>query len=268
MDEGDPRAIQRALDTFLSGEEPFAVVRADVHDVLRLLPAGSFDAVLADPPYGTGEWKRTKAGAGGDCRAVHHQAEWDVWDPSWIVPALRVARGPVASMTPMTPMTRLEELLALGREAGVSTRLHTWVKPDPRPRFSGQPAYGFEPCVIYRSNLLDGGEADYTIASSPRMNRDTEAEGHPHQKPLVLCRRLVRQTTPDGGSVLSLFAGSGSDAEAAILEGRRVLAVEGRAEWCAKINDRAHRSLFRQRKEPALLLRTQETLPLAEMGVK
>lgn len=244
-------------------DPPFAVVCARVEEVLLLLPDASVDLVDADPPYGTGEWVRPEAGAGGDCRAVHHKAEWDVWDPAWIPAALRVSRGPVATMT---PMTRLEDLLRLGREAGVSMRLHPWVKPDPRPRFSGQPAYGFEPAVIFRSNLLEGGEVDYTIASAPREGRDACAEGHPHQKPVDLLRRLVRQGSPAGGTVLSLFAGSGTTAEAALLEGRRVLAVEGREEWCEKIRARCARASERLRRNPTLTLAPAVQLGLPEVA--
>jgi site-specific DNA-methyltransferase (adenine-specific) len=252
-------ALDASLSAFLVHPEahPFEVLHAAVEEVLLLLPDASVDFVDADPPYGTGEWVRPEVGAGADCRAVHHKADWDVWDPSWIPEALRVSRGPVATMTPMTPMTpmtRLEELLRMGREAGVSMRLHPWIKPDPRPRFSGQPAYGFEPAVIFRSNVLDGGEMDYTIASAPREGRDHDAEGHPHQKPVDLLRRLVRQCSPAGGTVLSLFAGSGTTAEAALLEGRRVLAVEGREEWAEKTRARCARASERLHRSPSLPL--------------
>lgn len=244
---------------FLAPDGPaFACINARVEDALLLLPDGCADLVDGDPPYGTGQWQRAEAGAGRDPRAVHTTESWDTWDPAWIPEALRASRGPV---TVCSPNGRVEELLRLGREAGVATRLHMWVKPDPRPRFAGQPAYGFEPVIVYRSNLQDGGEMDYTIASAPREGRDHDAEGHPHQKPVDLPRRLIRQSTPPGGLVVSLFAGSGTTAEAAILEGRRVLAVEADPAWCERLTARAGRALERLHRQPALLP-TQAPLPL------
>lgn len=255
--------LDASVAGWLSGSVPWLVLCARVEEVLPLLPDASVDLVEADPPYGTGQWQRPEAGAGADCRAVHRQAEWDVWSPSWLVEALRVSAGPVITMT---PMTRLEELLAFARIAKVSSRIFPWVKPDPRPRFSGQPAYGWEPAVCYRSNLLAGGEWDYTIASAPRENRDHEAEGHPHQKPVEVPSRHVRLGSPPGGKVLSLFGGSGSTAEACLREGRRVLVVEADPVWCEKIRARLTRWEERQGGQTSLPLAPAVQLGLPEVA--
>lgn len=119
---------------------------------LRSLPDGCCDAAISDPPYGTGQWQRAESGAGSDCRAVHSIEEWDIWNPAWITEALRVSRGAVLTFL---PQTRLEEMFAFGRSIGVPTRMLLWIKTDPRPRFQGQPAYGFEPIIAFRP--LNGG---------------------------------------------------------------------------------------------------------------
>lgn len=258
--------LDASIAGWLSGSVPWLVLCARVEEVLPLLPDASVDLVEADPPYGTGQWQRPEAGAGADCRAVHRQADWDVWSPSWLVEALRVSAGPVITMTPMTPMTRLEELLAFARHAKVSSRIFPWVKPDPRPRFSGQPAYGWEPAVCYRSNLLQGGEWDYTIASAPRENRDHEAEGHPHQKPVEVPSRHVRLGSPPGGKVLCLFGGSGSTPEACLREGRRPLVVEADPVWCEKIRARLTRWEERQGGQTSLLFAPPVQLGLPEVA--
>lgn len=227
-----PRELPEEVRDVFAASRRWAVVCAPVLDVLALLPGGCFDLIEGDPPYGTGEWKRPAAGAGRDCRAVHHKADWDVWDPAWVPEALRVARGPAIVYG---PQTRLEELLALGRAHDVATRTLLWVKPDPKPRFAGQPSYGFEPAVAFRSNLLRGSEPDWTMASATRLGRDRHATGHPHEKPLAVARKHVRLGSPPGGAVLALFAGSGTTGEAALCEGRRVVLVERDPEWCARI---------------------------------
>jgi site-specific DNA-methyltransferase (adenine-specific) len=216
----------------LDGSARWCVVNADCREVMPVLGARSVDAVVSDPPYGTGQWQRSATGAGSDCRAVHKVETWDVWEPAWIDDALRVARGPVLTYL---PNTRIEELLARGRETGLSTRLLLWCKTDPRPRFSGQPAFGFEPVVAFRA--LTGGETDWFAASAPRVNRDREATGHPHAKPVDVDRWLVRLSTEVDGVVFVPHGGRGTTAIAALSEGRRVILCERDPEHAAYARD-------------------------------
>jgi len=57
------------------------------------------------------------------------------------------------------------------------------------------------------------------------------AAAHPTVKPLDLMRWLVRLVTPPGGVVLDPFAGSGTTAEACVIEGFRCIAVEREADY-------------------------------------
>jgi site-specific DNA-methyltransferase (adenine-specific) len=210
----------------LSGAARWCVVEGDSLALFATLPDACVDAVVSDPPYGTGQWQRAESGAGADCRAVHCVEEWDVWDPAWIDEALRVSRGPVLSYL---PNGRIEEMLATGRTRHIATRLLLWCKTDPRPRFSGQPAFGFEPVIAYR--VLLGGEVDWFAASAPRMNRDHDATGHPHQKPIEVDRWLVRLASKRDDVVFVPHGGSGTTGVAAIAEGRRVILCERVAEY-------------------------------------
>ena len=65
-------------------------------------------------------------------------------------------------------------------------------------------------------------EAKAASAERPRVN----GVAHPTVKPLALMRWLVRLVTPPGGVVLDPFAGSGTTAEACLVEGFRCVAVE------------------------------------------
>lgn len=49
---------------------------------------------------------------------------------------------------------------------------------------------------------------------------------HPTVKPLALMRWLVRLVTPPGGTVLDLFAGTGTTLEAAVCEGMHAIGIE------------------------------------------
>ncbi len=58
-----------------------------------------------------------------------------------------------------------------------------------------------------------------------------DGEAHATVKPLDLMRWLVRLVTPPGGTVLEPFAGSGTTAEACIVEGFRCIAIEREAAY-------------------------------------
>ncbi len=68
------------------------------------------------------------------------------------------------------------------------------------------------------------GHGDYRWEQPTSDAVDTTA--HPTVKPLDLMRWLVRLITPLGGLVLDPFAGSGTTAEACVVEGFRCITIE------------------------------------------
>jgi DNA modification methylase len=62
---------------------------------------------------------------------------------------------------------------------------------------------------------------------------------HPTVKPIALMRWLVRLVTPEGGTVLDPFAGSGTTLCAAIYEGRSVIGIEMTEDYLPLIRGRA-----------------------------
>lgn len=65
---------------------------------------------------------------------------------------------------------------------------------------------------------------------------------HPTVKPLELVRWLIRLVTPSDGVVLDPFIGSGTTAEAAILENVGCVGVEREVEYTPLIAERVHRA--------------------------
>lgn len=69
-------------------------------------------------------------------------------------------------------------------------------------------------------------------AKAPTAERPRDGEvAHPTVKPLDLMRWLVRLVTPPGGVVLDPFAGSGTTAEACVVEGFRCVTIEREADY-------------------------------------
>jgi site-specific DNA-methyltransferase (adenine-specific) len=76
-------------------------------------------------------------------------------------------------------------------------------------------------------------------AKAPTSERpNADGVQHPTVKPLDLMRWLVRLVTPVGAVVLEPFAGSGTTAEACVLEDRRCIAIEREADYLPLIVSR------------------------------
>ncbi len=72
----------------------------------------------------------------------------------------------------------------------------------------------------------DTGSASRFFFSAKASAADRAESKHPTIKPTSLLRWLVKLITPPGGTVLDPFAGSGTTAEAAMLEGFDAILIE------------------------------------------
>ena len=110
--------------------------------------------------------------------------------------------------------------------------------------------YGAMPGGGGRSSYGDqGGASRFFYCAKAAADERPEVAGvrHPTVKPLALIRWLVRLVTPPGGTVLDPFLGSGTTAEAALLEGFDWIGCElcdgqdGRPDYVALIQARLDR---------------------------
>jgi hypothetical protein len=81
----------------------------------------------------------------------------------------------------------------------------------------------------------------YQAKAPTRERVKVNGVSHPTVKPLELMRWLVRLVTPPGGRVLDPFSGSGTTAEACILEGFDCVAIERDATYLPLIAARVER---------------------------
>lgn len=198
------------------------VWRGDCLERMKDIEPGSIDAIITDPPYGTGQWLRMEQGAGSVPKAKYSREPWDVWDTRWLDEVRRICFGPIAFFL---PIREVGVAIRYAEEAEESWRLLAWCKSDPMPMFTGQVSYGFDPVILLRHKLASGGR-DWCEASTPRLNRDRDATGHPHQKPIEVIRWLCEMVAKPGGLILDPFAGSGTTAVACMKTGRRCIAIE------------------------------------------
>jgi len=109
---------------------------------------------------------------------------------------------------------------------------------DPGENAGTRPRNGFG--VGYAD--IGGASRFFYTAKAGSDERPTYGgTSHPTVKPLALMRWLVRLVTPPGGTVLEPFAGSGTTAEACLLERFHCIAIEREADYLPLILQRIHR---------------------------
>lgn len=94
------------------------------------------------------------------------------------------------------------------------------------------------------SGHSDSGGASrfFYVAKAPKKERpNVDGTVHATVKPLTLMRHLIKLVTPVGGVVLDTFGGSGTTAEAAMLEGYASIIIEREAEYLPLIQHRIDR---------------------------
>ena len=192
-------------------------------DCREVLPTLVGDVVITDPPYGTGGWRRLQAGQGRNPRSRFVKEIWDDGAVDWLVPIPTLTFWPSCSAVRL-----LSAALAIGLTKHLALYMH---KLDPRPQFAGRVALSVEPiwCLLPEGFQLHGG-TDWISASTPRSGRDSDATGHPYQKPLSVLRWLVMKTIAT--TIIDPFAGSGTTLLAAKLEGRKAIGVEIEERYC------------------------------------
>ena len=250
----------------------------DCRQVLRVLAAGSVDAVITDPPYGQSNesydhgvdpcvWQ--------DCFRVakrnsfllsfagspsYHRIASGIESAGWRVRQMWAwvyRDGLITSAWPKEGFDRLAPafdpicfatkgkiLLNIKRISG-----NSWKRPGRQScgyseRSSGVKllsANGNWPRNLLATENIPGFEYFVQSRTSPSLQR--ERVDHPNQKPLAVMQWLVDKTQP-GDCILDPFCGSGTTLVAARDMGRRCIGVEVSEAFCAVAVQRLSQQVF------------------------
>ena len=119
---------------------------------------------------------------------------------------------------------------------GLSTRLCIWEKTNPSP-MNGQYIWlsGVECCVYGKKR---GATFNEHCKNSVWRYPTVRSKVHPTQKSLELFKYLIRTSSNTGDLVLDPCCGSGTTAEAAVLENREFIVNDIVAEYAQATKDR------------------------------
>lgn len=182
------------------------LILGDCREILSTL--GRVDAVVTDPPYGTG-WTNGGGAIEGQFYAKTTKASWDVWDSSWIT----LLNGPVRFAV-FCPHLRLPDLLSRLSPCW----LRFYIKTNPRPGLGGADSSSVEP-IVCAPNVKNG-----SVQHLLCYNGDNQY--HPTEKPQRIMEWLITGVSDRDQFVLDPFMGSGTTGVACARLGRRFIGIE------------------------------------------
>lgn len=233
------------------------IINGDCMKVLSSLADESVDCILTDPPYGETslEWDRWPAGWPALARRVlkktgsmwvfgstrmffDHAAEFEGWRLSHDV----VWEKHNGSGLFNDRFRRVHEMALHFYRSDAQ-----WVEVYKAPQFTNDARarvvkkrarsaewIGATGETVYRSE--DGGPR---LMRSVLFCRSEHGRAvHPTQKPIGIVEPLLMYACPPAGTVLDLFAGSGTTGVAAQMTERNAILIEGKAEFAAIAADR------------------------------
>lgn len=226
------------------------ITQGDCLDVMKYIPDGSVDMILADLPYGTtackwdtiipfeplwGQYERiikdngaivltasqpfTSALVMSNPRLFRYSIVWD-----------KVNRSTGYGNARRMPLRRHEDILLFYKRLPTYNPQMTQGEPYKAVR-SGRKPDVYADGGLSPVNTINKGTR-FPISILPvKADVKTEMGLHPTQKPVTLFEYLIRTYTNEGGTVLDNVIGSGTTAVAAINTGRNFIGIEQESDY-------------------------------------
>ena len=236
------------------------VICGDSFEVLKKLPAASFDLLFADPPYNL-----TKS-FGKEAFRELTSDEYEAWLDSWLILCLPLLK-PTASIYICGDWRSSSAIQRLGSKYFQLQNRITWEREKGRGAkanwknaaediwfftVSDEFVFNLDAVKLRRKVMApykENGQPKDWNASDAGNFRDThpsniwtditvpfwsmpENTPHPTQKPEKLLAKVILASTNPGDLILDPFAGSGTTAVAAKKLGRDFVAIEADEDYC------------------------------------
>lgn len=249
------------------GEYINKIYNQDVLEGIQIIPDGSLDLIVADPPYCLGK----DYGNNSDKLSSNEYLEWTYRWIDTVIPKLKDSGSFYIFLTwRYSPeiFSYIKKKLIMVNEIiwdrkvpsmGGSTRSFTSVH-DTIGFFAKSKKYFFDLDAVRipydaetkkaRSRSIFEGAKWLEIGYNPkdlwsisRIHKQApERENHPTQKPLEVINRIVLSSSPKNGLVLDPFMGSGTTAISCIRNNRNYVGFELNPTYCEMIERRIQKN--------------------------
>lgn len=207
-------------------DENVTIYNGDVMEWFDQAEPGTFDAVVADPPYQL----NTKSAAMGKLNP------WaDLINASRFFRDVFERSREVLKPTGMAWYCLNWRSMASYQKAAFDAgwdiaSVLVWDKAHPGLGQPNQLRYSYEMVALLSMPEAFINRSIKDIVTIPYSGR--KPHGHPAEKPIALMEFLVTHGSPEGGVVLDPFMGSGTTLEASVKLGRKAVGVEVDESWC------------------------------------
>jgi site-specific DNA-methyltransferase (adenine-specific) len=193
------------------------LMQGDCLGLMKQIPDGSVDMVLADIPYG--EVNQKSSGLRKIDRGNADSCDIDL--ERMVAECIRVCKG---SFYIFCGTQQISEIITHFKSRKLTTRLGAWEKSNPSP-MNGSRLWlsGMEFCVFARKpNATFNERCQKALWKNP-VGR---SKIHPTEKPVSLMERLILASTNKGETVLDFTMGSGTTGVAAKNLNRSFIGIE------------------------------------------
>ena len=252
----------------------FRLFKGDALDIMRAMPAESFDMVFADPPYflsnggfSVHSGKRVSVHKGGWDKSRGVADDMD-FHRAWIEEARRLLKPNGTIWISGTYHSIYQCGYALQASGFHMLNDIAWFKPNAAPNLSCRVFTASHETLLWARkdkkarHYFDYGamkNGDWSAdkmknpgtqmrsvwaVNTPKQSEKTHGK-HPTQKPLELLRRIVLASTPTGASILDPFAGSSTTGIAAAMIGERDFTGIEKSKKYIDLSIKRHRDLIK-----------------------
>jgi len=186
----------------------------DCLEILPTLEAGSVDAVITDPPYGTKRDKGFTGSApfrGGNGKPIKRRRYSGDWDNN---------RPSIECFEEMQRVSKIAFIFGGNYFADLLPQGTHWVVWD---KLNTMPTFG--DCELIWTNSSRKSVKKITCEYNGLLGK-REERYHPTQKPETLMRQLISTYTQEGDTILDPFMGSGTTGVACVQTGRNFIGIE------------------------------------------
>ncbi len=251
------------------------LICGDAVTVMKTLPSGSIELIVADPPYNLGK----DYGNNTDRKARH---EYEEFTAQWLAEAVRVLK-PSGSIYIFMGVRFISHLFLLmendfrlmfngwitwhytqgmGRKVGFSPRNEDILYFTKSENFVFNLDEVRIPQKYFRKrNNMSGANPGDVWEFSHVHYCSAERETHPTQKPEALLERILLASSNEGQVVLDPFVGSGTTCRVASLLNRRWIGIEINPEYVSMSARRLEQPSSDWDSVDPRLLRTPKDLP-------